>query len=141
MNFFKYMAKSLVESANGKIEIYSNGWVYGDQPVTNANGVILKPILSGDGKLMRIALNVRTAGNCPSPPSDYPRGQNLGHWVPMKVCRKCPYHRPRRRGQPYQCCDFLRDLRAKGPSPEEKMGSIMQAAVDRTNDLLKGGPT
>jgi len=68
---------------------------------------------------------------------DYPV-TDRGAWVPMKVCRKCPHHLKRRRGQPYPCCTILRDIARKGPSPAEQVNDLLGRAVAKTNEILKG---
>lgn len=137
MNIFNYMAKSVIETANGRIHSTGSGWIFSDAGATNAQGVYIGPRPSKDGRPMSISLGVLTASNCPQPPGDYPQGSRGGFNVPMKVCRKCPHHIKRRRRQPYPCCAVLREIRAKGPTPIEKMASIVESAKEKTAEMMR----
>jgi len=135
-NIFAQMAKSLIESANGMIRVYPNGYKFDDRGTTNAQGVYLKPTVSADGRMKSIAIGVRSAANCPKPPGDYPQSERGGAWVPMKVCRKCLHHLPRKRRHPYPCCAALREIRRKGPSPAEQFTTMLKTATDKAKEIL-----
>ena len=136
MNIFNQIAKSLIESAHGRIRTMSNGFSFSDAGTTNAQGVHIKACESKDGRMMSLSLGVLTASNCPKPPADYPEGSG-GFKVPMKVCRKCPHHIKRHRRQPYPCCAVLREIRAKGPSPIEQFGAIMKSAKEKAAEIMR----
>jgi hypothetical protein len=130
MNLFKQMAKSMIESANGKIQFFPNCYIFGDKGTTNNSGVFIKPVPSRDGRMMSLALNVRAVLNCPQPPGDFPGMPNkLSHCVPAKACRDCPHHITRRRGANYPCCAILRNIRHSGPTLTQLAESATEKAV------------
>lgn len=135
-NIFNHIAKSLVEAANGRIQVCSNGWHFSDEGSTNNQGVFIKAYKSDDGRMASLSLHVLSTRNYPTPPGDYPV-MSRGGAVPMKVCRKCPHHIKRRRRQPYLCCAVLRKLRAAGPSPAESMADMLRQATEKAKDMLK----
>jgi len=136
-NIFNVMGKSLVESANGKIRRLPNGWHFGNEGTTNNQGVFIKSYKTVDGKDASLTLGQLSAFNCPQSPSEeYPR-MKAGYSVPMKVCRKCPNHIPRRNGQPYPCCKILKEIRSNGPSPLQKMSNIIETAKDQVNKMME----
>ena len=136
-SIFNVFAKSLLDAQKGKINIYPNGWAFGNKGTTNAQGVYCKSHVSKDGRPVSLTLGVRSTSNCPQPPSEeYPQLARGGFSVPMKVCRKCPNHISRRRRQPFPCCGLLRERAAKGPSPIEVMAGALNKAAQKAKEML-----
>ena len=128
MNIFSQMAKSVIENSNGKIRTFPNGYEYSDAGATNSSGVHIPSSFDATGRPVSLSLGVLSTGSCPAPPAggDYPNHKGMaGYWVPMKICRKCPHHIKRRRGQPYPCCAVLRKIRTERGTPAEQISIAM----------------
>lgn len=106
-NIFKLVLQGAIEEANGKLRQMPNGYVFSDAGATNSNGVFFPACKDEDGKAISLKLGLRVVNNCPIPPGDYPK-LNSGHCVPLKDCKRCEHHRPRRKGANYPMCEKLR---------------------------------
>lgn len=137
LGLFKQMARDMKAGWDGRINVYPNGFKFSADGCANAQGVHFKAKPDASGRMISLSLNVRTANGCPQPPpGDWPQNNFGRYWVPLKECRKCPHHIKRRRGQPYPCCDVLRQLARAGPTPAEKFASVFEKAAEKVKEIV-----
>lgn len=133
------IVKAEARKRAGEIHTIPNGYKFSDEGYINPGGVRIAPRPTFDDRQASLVSGQRTATNCPNPPGNFPTfktDNGLHVYVPMKVCRRCPYHLKRTKGQPYPCCEVLRELQKNEPSPVSKAFSLLREAQERTKEIL-----
>lgn len=133
------IVKAEARKRAGEIHTIPNGYKFSDEGYMNPSGVFIAPRPTFDDRQASLVGGQRTATNCPNPPGDFPTFKSedaLRVYVPMKDCRKCPYHLKRERGRPFPCCATLREMQKHEPSPVSKAFALLKAAEDRAKEML-----
>lgn len=133
------IVKAEARKRAGEIHTIPNGYKFSADGYINPSGVRIQPRETFDDRQASLVGGQRTATNCPNPPGDFPTFKTddaLLVYVPMKVCRKCLYHIKRSKGQPFPCCEVLRELQKNEPSPVSKAFALLTAAEKRAKEML-----
>lgn len=133
------IVKAEARKRAGEIHTIPNGYKFSADGYINPGGVLIAARPTFDDRQASLVSGQRTATNCPNPPGDFPTFKAddlLRVYVPMKVCRRCPYHLKRAKGQPFPCCEVLRELQKNEPSPVSKAFSLLREAEERAKEIM-----
>ena len=126
-DFFRQWAKDIKDEKAGKIWHNSGcGWVLGDEPYVNPQGVKAPVRKDQDGRDMTLAKG-RYVTNCPSPPVPSPRLKQ-GHSVKRALCDKCPHRLPQ------MCCSILKE---RGKDAGIRALQDIQNAVKSAKEIIE----
>lgn len=130
-DFFRQWARDIKDEKSGKIWHDAHcGWVLGDNPYVNPQGVKAPVRTDQDGQTMTIAKG-RFVTNCPSPPYEGAPRLTKGFSVRRAACDKCCNRLPG------MCCSILKE---RGKDAGFRALKCIQEAVSEATKLVGGGP-
>lgn len=135
-NIWKTIARDAREKANGRIPVFDGFWrLQGNKEgKPGSEGILFDDRIDNLGRPMEM-VNLLCA-ICPDEKweSDYAKTDS-GYWVPMRLCRKCPHYRKRRKGAWYSCCG-LRASRNPNKAVATELTDVWNNAIDFADSIM-----